>query len=107
MFAIAVLLFVVGLYIVLTRTQALFLLMGMELMMTASVLNFVIASPYDAKHAGLYMALFIMAISVAEAALWLALLYCIQQREGYTALPLWQNLFSSALPNKKNPSHAS
>lgn len=63
--------FSVGLAIVITRKNAIFVLMGIELMLNAANLNF-IAVPGE-RLEGQYFALFVIVIAAAEAAVGLAL----------------------------------
>ena len=63
--------FAIGLSIVITRKNAIFVLMGIELMLNAANLNFVYAGGQYMQ--GQIFALFVIVIAAAEAAVGLAL----------------------------------
>lgn len=77
---IAAMLFVVGLAGVLTRRNAILILMGIELMLNAANLSFVTFwrfGPQPENLDGLMFALFAIAIAAAEAAIGLALVIVV------------------------------
>lgn len=75
---LASLLFCIGLTLVLTRRNAIHILIGVELMFNAANINFVAFSRYDGlERTGQIFALFTMVIAVAEAAVGLALLLLV------------------------------
>jgi NADH:ubiquinone oxidoreductase subunit K len=74
------LLFSVGLLAVLCRRHAIFILIGIELMLAAANLNFVAFwrfSPEPQEPTGVIIAIFAIAIAAAEAAVGLALVIAI------------------------------
>ncbi|MFC1477480.1 NADH-quinone oxidoreductase subunit NuoK [candidate division KSB1 bacterium] len=71
---VGALLFVMGLLAVLTKRNAISILMGVELILNAAILNFVAFSRFtDAGMNGVMVALFIFVIAVSEAAVALAI----------------------------------
>ncbi len=70
---LAAALFCLGVYAVLTRTNAIGLLLGVELMANAVNINFVAFSRYAGGHTGQVFALFAVALTVAEVVVGLAL----------------------------------
>lgn len=70
---IAAALFCIGLYGVLTRRNAIGLLLSVELMANAVSINFVAFSRYHGGHTGQVFALFAIALTVAEVVVGLAL----------------------------------
>ena len=73
-------LFSVGLLAVLSRRHAIFILIGIELMLAAANLNFVAFwrfSPEPQEPTGIIVAIFAIAIAAAEAAVGLALVIAI------------------------------
>jgi NADH-quinone oxidoreductase subunit K len=71
------LVFVIGLFGVLTRRNAIGMLLGIELMLNAVNINLVAFSRFNADLAGLVFAMFTIAITVAEVALGLAIVIAI------------------------------
>ncbi len=65
-------LFSIGLAIVITRKNAIFVLIGIELMLNASNLNFVSVSQ-NSNMEGQFFALFVIIVAAAEAAVGLAI----------------------------------
>lgn len=63
-----------GLLIVLIKKNAVFVLMGIELMLNAANLNLVVFSQYDPSLGGQVFAVFSVVIAAAEAAIALAML---------------------------------
>lgn len=70
-------LFGIGLFGAMTRRNAVALLLAIELIMLAVVLNLVAASSYTGHSHGQVMAIFVMTIAAAEAAVGLALIITI------------------------------
>ena len=74
------LLFSLGLYAVLTRKNAIMILMGIELVLNAASLNFVAFSRYSAGTIdGQMVSIFIIILAAAEAAIALAIVLNIYQ----------------------------
>ncbi len=74
---LAACLFTIGLFGVLTRRNAIGILLGIELMLNAVNINLVAFARYWADPAGLIFALFTISITVAEVALGLAIVILI------------------------------
>jgi|SRR5262245_54787333 len=74
---LAALVFVIGLYGVLTRRNAVGILLGIELMLNAVNINLVAFARFHGDVAGLIFGLFTIAITVAEVALGLAIVIAI------------------------------
>jgi NADH-quinone oxidoreductase subunit K len=74
---LAALVFVIGLYGVLTRRNAIGILLGIELMLNAVNINLVAFARFNGDVAGLIFALFTIAITVAEVAVGLAIVIVI------------------------------
>jgi NADH:ubiquinone oxidoreductase subunit K len=73
-FYIGAFLFAIGFTIVVTRKNAILVLMGIELMLNAANINFVAISQYSPEVvAGQFFALFVIVIAAAEAAVGLAI----------------------------------
>jgi NAD(P)H-quinone oxidoreductase subunit 4L len=72
-------LFCLGVYAVLTRSNAIAILLGIELMLNAANLNLVAFARHTdpALMAGQVFALFVIAVAAAEAAVALAIVVCI------------------------------
>ncbi len=66
-----------GLFIALTKKNSIFILIGIELMLNASNINFVAFSQSDSTLQGQMAAIFIMVIAAAETAVALAILFKI------------------------------
>jgi NADH-quinone oxidoreductase subunit K len=62
-----------GLFAVMTRKNAIVVLMGVELILNAANINFLAFSKYNGGMAGVMFALFIIVIAAAEAAIALAI----------------------------------
>lgn len=69
--------FATGLFGVVTRRNAVGILLGVELMLNAVNINFVAFARYHAEVTGLVFALFTIAITVAEVAIGLAIVIAI------------------------------
>ena len=74
---LAGLVFVIGLFGVLTRRNAIGILLGIELMLNAVNINLVAFSRFRGDVTGLVFAIFTIAITVAEVALGLAIVIMI------------------------------
>jgi NADH-quinone oxidoreductase subunit K len=75
--ALAALVFAIGLFGVLTRRNAIGILLGIELMLNAVNINLVAFSRFRADLTGVIFALFTIAITVAEIAVGLAIVIMI------------------------------
>jgi len=73
-------LFMIGLYGVLTRTNPIVVLMSIELILNAANVNFVAFSAYNGNIDGQVFALFSIAIAAAEVAVGLAILLALFER---------------------------
>jgi NADH-quinone oxidoreductase subunit K len=74
---LAALVFAIGLFGVLTRKNAVGILLGIELMLNAVNINLVAFARFRADLAGVIFALFTVAITVAEVAVGLAIVIVI------------------------------
>jgi len=74
---LAALVFAIGLFGVLTRRNAIGILLGIELMLNAVNINLVAFARFHGDLAGLIFALFTIAITVAEVAVGLAIVIVI------------------------------
>ena len=70
---LSALLFVVGLYVVITRKNAIMVLIGIELMLNAANLNLIAFSSFDDSLQGQVFSIFIITVAAAEAAVGLAI----------------------------------
>lgn len=78
---IGAILFCLGLYAVLSRNNAVQILIGIELMLNASVLNVLAASRYDRIQLnGQVFALFIIVLAAASVAVGLAIILTVYRR---------------------------
>jgi len=78
-------LFVLGVYTIITRKNAVSILMGVELVLNAANINFVAFSQYMPK-AGIHgsvFAIFVILLAAAEAAVALAIIIGIYQNFGH------------------------
>lgn len=75
--ALAAAVFAIGVFGVLTRRNAVGILLGIELMLNAVNINLVAFSRFRADLAGMLFALFTIAITVAEVAVGLAIVIVI------------------------------
>jgi NADH-quinone oxidoreductase subunit K len=75
--ALAGLVFAVGLFGVLTRRNAIGILLGIELMLNAVIINLVAFSRFRGDLTGVVFALFTIAITVAEVAVGLAIVIMV------------------------------
>ena len=83
---LAAILFVIGAYGVLTRKNAIVVLMSIELMLNAANINFVTFAVFRNDAAGQVFALFSIAIAAAEVAVGLAILLNLQKVSDTTNL---------------------
>ena len=74
---LAALVFAIGLFGVLTRRNAVCILLGIELMLNAVNINLVAFARFNGDLAGMVFALFTIAITVAEVAVGLAIVIVI------------------------------
>lgn len=73
--SISALLFAIGLMVTLTKRNAIFVLIGIELMLNAANINFVAFNSYlEMTNRGHLFALFVIVIAAAEAAIALAII---------------------------------
>ena len=79
-------LFSVGLVVVCTRKHVLFVLIGIELMVHAASMNFMLFSRYDPTQQGQVYVLFIMATVVCEIAVALSLAFKVHQQHQSIAM---------------------
>ena len=84
---LAAILFVIGAYGVLTRSNAIVVLMSIELMLNAANINFVTFAVYNDDIAGQVFALFSIAIAAAEVGVGLAILLNLQKLKDTVELP--------------------
>lgn len=73
-------LFLIGVYGVLTRQNAILVLMSIEIMLNAANINFVAFSKYNNTLDGQLFALFIIALAAAEVAVGLAILLSLYKQ---------------------------
>ena len=79
---LSALLFVIGLYGVLVRTNAIVVLMSVEIMFNAPILNLVAFSAYVGDAAGQMFALVAIALAAGEAAVGLAIFLVLYDTHG-------------------------
>jgi NADH-quinone oxidoreductase subunit K len=72
--------FGVGLAVVSTKQNVLFILIGIELMLNAACFNFVLFSSYEPTQQGQVCVLFIMTMVVCETAVALAIIFKVYQQ---------------------------
>ena len=84
--------FSVGLVVVFTKKNVLFILIGVELMFNAACFNFVLFSSYDPTQEGQVFVLFIMAMIVCETVVALAIIFRMHQHYQSIELDQLQNL---------------
>ena len=80
-FALAAVLFVMGLGGVLVRRNLLFTLIGVEVMLNAAGLAFVAAGAHHGAPDGQVMFLLVLTVAAAEVAVGLALLRCLHRHD--------------------------
>ena len=79
---LSALLFIIGLYGVLVRTNAIVVLMSIEILFNAPILNLVAFSAYTNNAAGQMFAFVAIALAAGEAAVGLALFLVLYQAQG-------------------------
>jgi NADH:ubiquinone oxidoreductase subunit K len=79
---LSAMLFCIGFYGVLARRNAIIVLMSIEIILNASILNFVAFSSYNHDASGQVFALLGIAVAAAEAAVGLAVFLSIYQTHG-------------------------
>jgi NADH-quinone oxidoreductase subunit K len=79
---LSALLFGIGLYGVLARKNAIMVLMSLEIVINAALLNFVAFSSYSNDASGQVFALLGIAVAAADAAIGLAIFLSIYQTHG-------------------------
>lgn len=89
---VAALLFSIGLAVVITKRNAVVVLMGIELMLNAANLNLVAFSRHDPSLQGQFFSLFVMVVAAAEVAIALALVLTAFRRYGTILLDELQQL---------------
>ncbi len=78
---LSAILFSLGVYVVVSRRNAVAILMGVELILNAASINFVAFSRYTASSlGGQLFAVFVIVLAAAEAAVALAIVLSIYQR---------------------------
>jgi NADH:ubiquinone oxidoreductase subunit K len=78
---VSALLFCIGLFIVVSKKNAIQVLIGIELMLNAAILNLVAFSRYDSfKNAGQMFALFAIVLAAATTAVALAIILNVYRR---------------------------
>lgn len=80
------LLLVIGLYGILIRKNAIIVLMSVEIILNAAVLNFVAFSSYNNDPAGQVFAIMAIALAAAEAAVGLAIFLILYESHGTVEL---------------------
>lgn len=85
---VAVLLFCVGLYGVLARRNAILVLMSVELMLAAVMLNLVAFDVWlrDTLHSGQVFTLFLIALAAAEIGIGLAIVLLVYRNRGISSV---------------------
>ncbi|MES3160236.1 MAG: NADH-quinone oxidoreductase subunit NuoK [Halorubrum sp.] len=76
--------FCIGLFGVLTRSDALYFLMSVELMMNAANINFVAFALYYGDLTGQVFALFVIALAAAEVAIGIGIILVLYRNFGDT-----------------------
>jgi len=81
---LATAIFCIGLFGVLTRRDALYFLMSVELMMNAANINFVAFALYYGDLTGQVFALFVIALAAAEVAIGIGIILVLYRNFGVT-----------------------
>jgi NAD(P)H-quinone oxidoreductase subunit 4L len=92
LFLLSAFVFSVGLVVVFTKPNVLFMLIGIELMLNAASFNFVLFSSCDPMQQGQVFVLFIMAMIVCETAVALAIIFKVYQHYQRIELDQLQHL---------------
>ena len=90
--ALGAILFAVGLYGVLTRRNLIAILMSVEIMLNAVLINFVAIARFGNNAQGDVFALFVVAIAAAEVAVGLALFLNVFRANGYAVVEALREL---------------
>lgn len=91
---LATIMFVVGLYVILSKRNAIMTLVGLELMLNAANLNFLAFSGYYQNLEGQVFTLFVIVVAAAEVALALAIILKLYQYFKESDLDIFQSLHS-------------
>lgn len=91
---LAMLMFVIGLYIVLSKRNAIMVLVGIELMLNAANLNFLAFSRYYQNLEGQVFTLFVIVVAAAEIAIALAIILKLYKYFKETDLDMFETLHS-------------
>jgi NADH-quinone oxidoreductase subunit K len=91
---LAMLMFVVGLYVILSKRNAIMTLIGVELMLNATNLNFLAFSQYYQNLEGQVFTLFVIVVAAAEVAVALAIILKLYKHFKTTDLDMFQSLHS-------------
>ncbi|OKL48291.1 NADH-quinone oxidoreductase subunit K [Boudabousia liubingyangii] len=83
---LAIVLFAIGASVVLTRRSAVLSLMGVEIMLSAANLVFIIGGRIHANANGQVLAFFVMVVAAAEVVVGLAIIVSIFRARGTTSL---------------------
>ncbi|MCK5037545.1 MAG: NADH-quinone oxidoreductase subunit NuoK [Thermoplasmata archaeon] len=83
---LSAMLFCIGMYGVLTKKNAIYVLMSIEIMLNAVNINFVAFSAYSGDVSGQIFALFSIALAAAEVAIGLAIFLLLYKRYGTVEL---------------------
>lgn len=81
---LATAMFCIGLFGILTRRDALYFLMSVELMMNAANINFVAFALYYGDLTGQVFALFVIALAAAEVAIGIGIILVLYRNFGVT-----------------------
>ncbi len=91
---LAMIMFVVGLYVILSKRNAIMTLIGIELMLNAASLNFLAFSRYHQNLEGQVFTLFVMVVAAAEVAIALAIILKLYKHFKESDLDMFQTLHS-------------
>ncbi|MCK4756889.1 MAG: NADH-quinone oxidoreductase subunit NuoK [Thermoplasmata archaeon] len=83
---LSAMLFCIGIYGVLTKKNAIYVLMSIEIMLNAVNINFVAFSAYSGDVSGQVFALFSIGLAAAEVAIGLAIFLLLYKRYGTVEL---------------------
>ena len=91
---LAMIMFVVGLYVILSKRNAIMTLIGLELMLNAASLNFLAFSRYHQNLEGQVFTLFVIVVAAAEVAIALAIILKLYKHFKESDLDIFQTLHS-------------
>lgn len=91
---LAMIMFVVGLYVILSKRNAIMTLIGIELMLNAANLNFLAFSNYHQNLEGQIFTLFVIVVAAAEIAIALAIILKLYKYFKESDLDIFQTLHS-------------